>query len=106
MGKFKQAMNTAKQSKDVNTDLQNAGVTDLHESGSTESGNAVNTENSKAVKTELQDNGDPVLQEKLVSLTIKVPESLRQHWQIEAKRRRTSVTKLITEYLSQELGKP
>ena len=44
--------------------------------------------------------------EKMVSLTIKVPISYRQHWQIESKKRGVSVTQLIVSYLGEELGKP
>lgn len=66
-----------------------------------ESQKTVETESQNAVSTDLQKE-----QDKLVSLTIKVPEDLRQHWQIEAKRRRVSVTRLIVDYLSRELGTP
>jgi predicted HicB family RNase H-like nuclease len=66
-----------------------------------ESQKTVETEAQNAVSTDLQKE-----QDKLVSLTIKVPEDLRQHWQIEAKRRRVSVTRLIVDYLSSELGVP
>lgn len=65
-----------------------------------ESGNAVNPENSNAVNT-APESDDPS-----VSLTIKVPLSYRQHWQIEAKKRSTSVTKLIVEALGEKLGLP
>jgi hypothetical protein len=44
--------------------------------------------------------------EPLVSLTIKVKESWRNHWQVEAKRRRTSVTAAIVAALSKEFGLP
>ena len=72
-----------------------------------ENQNAVNTETSKSVNT---DNSNAVVppaeDEPAVSLTIKVPLSYRQHWQIEAKKRRTSVTSLVVEALSKELGLP
>ena len=80
-----------------------------------ENQNAVNTENGKNVNTELSksvgtDSGNTVIvpteDEPAVSLTIKVPLSYRQHWQIEAKKRRTSVTSLVVEALSKELGLP
>lgn len=58
----------------------------------TESGKAVNTENR--------------IEAPSVSLTIKVPLAYRQHWQIEAKRRNTSVTSLIVEALQEKLGLP
>lgn len=60
----------------------------------------VNTDNRNAVNTELLLDLNPV------SLTIKVPLAYRQHWQIEAKRRNTSVTSLITEALREKLGLP
>lgn len=66
----------------------------------------------QALKTDietLQKNGNTDLQQKVspsVSLTIKVPKNYRQHWQIEAKRRDTNVTKIIIDSLSKELGLP
>lgn len=62
--------------------------------------NAVNTEISNKVNT------DEGLEALPVSLTIKVPRAYRQHWQIEAKRRNTSVTSLIVEALQEKLGLP
>ena len=59
----------------------------------------VSTESGKAVTPAPE-------QEPSVSLTIKVPRSYRQHWQIEAKKRDTSVTSLIVEALMEELGLP
>lgn len=56
----------------------------------TESGNAVNN-----AEAEVQ-----------VSLTIKVPKSYRQHWQVEAKKRGTSVTSTIVTALEKEYGLP
>lgn len=61
---------------------------------------SVDTENGNAVNTEIQPDIP------LVSLTIKVPLAYRQHWQIEAKRRNTSVTSLIVEALREKLGLP
>lgn len=60
----------------------------------------VNTENSNAVNTDLPADAASV------SLTIKVPLAYRRHWQIEAKRRNTSVTSLIVEALQDKLGLP
>ena len=60
----------------------------------------VNTENGNAVNTDLPAGTAPV------SLTIKVPLAYRRHWQIEAKRRNTSVTSLIVEALQEKLGLP
>lgn len=47
----------------------------------------------------------PVIDE-FVSVTIKVPKSLRQHWQVEAKKRDVTVSKLVVDFLSQTLGTP
>jgi hypothetical protein len=68
----------------------------------------VNTESSKTVSTEIgKVVNEEVQQEVLpVSLTIKVPRAYRQHWQIEAKRRNTTVTSLIVEALEEKLGLP
>jgi hypothetical protein len=44
--------------------------------------------------------------DELVSVTIKVPRSLRQHWQIESKRRGITVTQLVVDFLSNTLGTP
>lgn len=65
-----------------------------------ESRKGVYTEISNAVNTETASEVPPV------SLTIKVPLAYRQHWQIEAKRRNTSVTSLIVEALQEKLGLP
>ena len=64
------------------------------EKSNTERSNAVNVEVHKSVDTDI------------VSLTIKVPKSYRQHWQIEAKKQDTTVTKLIIESLGKSLGLP
>lgn len=42
----------------------------------------------------------------LSSLTVKVPRELRQHWQLEARKRNQSLSFIITELLAKELGKP
>lgn len=44
--------------------------------------------------------------ERVTSLTVKVPDSLRIHWLIESKRRGTSLSAIIVKYLSEELGTP
>ena len=44
--------------------------------------------------------------ERVTSLTVKVPDSLRIHWLIESKRRNTSLSAIIVKYLSEELGTP
>lgn len=44
--------------------------------------------------------------ERVTSLTVKVADSLRVHWLIEAKLRGTSLSAIIVKYLSKELGTP
>ena len=44
--------------------------------------------------------------ENLVTLTVKLPNNIRQHWQIEAKKRNQSLSFIITELLKKELGSP
>lgn len=64
-------------------------------------------EDRKAVDTESGNAGDTETDvAPPVSLTIKVPLAYRQHWQIEAKRRNTSVTSLIVQALEEKLGLP
>ncbi len=44
--------------------------------------------------------------ENLVTLSVKLPRELRHHWQVEAKKRNQSLSVIITNLLSKELGKP
>ncbi len=60
----------------------------------------VNTDSSNTVNTEIHPD------QNVVSLTIKVPLAYRRHWQIEAKRRNTTVTSLVVEALGERLGLP
>jgi hypothetical protein len=62
--------------------------------------------NLDAVVSSLTPPTPPPPADDLVSVTIKVPKSMRQHWQVEAKRRGTNVTLLVTQLLSQTLGTP
>lgn len=55
----------------------------------------------KASKKVSQSEDDPT-----VSLTIKVPRSLRKHWTIAAKQNDTSVAAAIVEALSVRFGRP
>jgi hypothetical protein len=48
----------------------------------------------------------PAVAEVFVNLSIKVPLEHRQHWAAEAKRNGTSLTKAITESLTQRFGLP
>jgi predicted HicB family RNase H-like nuclease len=45
-------------------------------------------------------------EEKGVNLSIKVPESKRRHWVVEAKKQGTSLTAVIIEALSKKFGIP
>lgn len=57
-------------------------------------------------KPEKQVETNPDMEEKMVNLCVKVPQSLRQHWAAEAKRQGTTMTAVITEALNQKFGKP
>jgi len=46
------------------------------------------------------------VQERMVNLSIKVPESLRRHWVSEAKRQGTTITAVITDSLINKFGIP
>jgi hypothetical protein len=92
-GKFSDAMKAARSVKidsveAIDTDLQQAVITDLQYT--------VNTDLQESINTD-----DP-----LVSLTIKVPKSVRQHWQIETRKANTTVTTEVIEFLSKRFGKP
>ena len=60
----------------------------------------VNTELHKDVDTDLR----KAVNTDIVSLTIKVPRNLRQHWVIEARSRGTTLSAVIVELLKKELG--
>ena len=60
----------------------------------------VDTELHKDVDTELR----KAVNTDIVSLTIKVPRNLRQHWVIEARSRGTTLSAVIVDYLKKELG--
>jgi hypothetical protein len=47
-----------------------------------------------------------IVEEKEVSLTIKVPRSWRQHWVAECKREGTTIKEVVTEMLAEKYGKP
>lgn len=76
----------------VDTDIQ---IKELDVSESTESSKTVDTDSSKAVE-----------KAKIVTLTVKIEEPIRDHWMLEARKRKTNVSQLIKEYLTQELGLP
>lgn len=54
---------------------------------------------------ERADYGD-IDKENLATLTVKLPAKLRQHWQVEAKKKNKSLSLIIIELLSKELGTP
>ena len=60
----------------------------------------VNTDLHKDVDTELRKD----VNTDIVSLTIKVPRNLRQHWVIAARSRGTTLSAVIVDYLKRELG--
>jgi len=59
----------------------------------------------KTTSYERADYGN-IGKENLVTLTVKLPAELRQHWQVEAKKKNKSLSLIITELLTKELGKP
>jgi hypothetical protein len=84
-----------------------------------ESQKTVKPENEIETKAEIQDareqelqitgkpeNQNSVLPDREVNLSIKVSEKRRMHWLIEAKKQRSSLTREITEFLSQKFGEP
>lgn len=68
---------------------------------STDISKSVNKPDSKSVSpthsTEPRD---------IVSLTVKVDRQLRQHWQVEAKKRGTTVSQIVVDALKETLGQP
>lgn len=44
--------------------------------------------------------------EDLTSLTVKVPDNLRVHWLIAAKKEGTNLSAVIVEHLTKKYGKP
>jgi hypothetical protein len=92
-GKFSDAMKIARSVKNDTVELLDE---DLQP--------AVSTEIQQTVNTDVQQSGK--VDDPLVSLTIKVPKSVRQHWQIETRKANTTVTTEVIEYLSKRFGTP
>ncbi len=69
---------------------------------------ADNTEIQQSVTPEIQQavKGEIQVEEKEVSLTIKVPISWRQHWVAECKREGKTLKEVVTEMLTEKYGKP
>ncbi len=70
-----------------------------------------NTEKPESKKTRKPENlmkgsKSEKSEEKGVNLSIKVPESKRRHWVVEAKKQGTSLTAVIIEALSKKFGIP
>jgi hypothetical protein len=66
-------------------------------------------ENDDAVKDSLQQSvitDLPSVDDSPVSITVKVPRYLREHWQIESRKARTTVTAEIVEFLTKRFGTP
>lgn len=90
MGKYTNAINAAKNSD--SPEIQKTSEPEKHLSGKPAS--------QTTSKPESQLNEI----EEMVNLSIKVPKKLRQQWVAQAKLRGTSLTALITDFLSKELG--
>ncbi len=62
----------------------------------------------ESVKPEIQQDvkKEIIVEEKEVSLTIKVPISWRQHWVAECKREGKTLKEVVTEMLTEKYGKP
>jgi hypothetical protein len=73
-------------------------------SGIIKAKSSVNKESSKAVSTALQK--DVITESKTVSLTIKVPENLRRHWQSESKKMGSNISADIKQALTKKYGTP
>ena len=72
-----------------------------------------NTAKQKAVKPDKQKDINTeniskteIVEEKEVSLTIKVPRSWRQHWVAECKREGKTLKEVVTEMLAEKYGLP
>ena len=55
---------------------------------------------------ETQKPSPPAPDEKQVNLCVKVPESLRRHWAIQAKIQGVTMTAVMVEALTERFGKP
>jgi len=61
---------------------------------------------AKVVKSALKKAEKPKKVEKVVNITIKVPESHRLHWQLETKKDGMTMTSAITAALTKKYGSP
>lgn len=62
--------------------------------------------NQTSGQPENQKTSQLVLEEKQVNLCVKVPESLRRHWAIQAKIQGVTMTAVMVEALTERFGKP
>ena len=63
-------------------------------------------ENQIAGLPDNQKTSPPAPEEKQVNLCVKVPESLRRHWAIQAKIQGVTMTAVMVEALTERFGKP
>jgi hypothetical protein len=82
-GKFSDAMKAAKAVREVDSD-------------------SVETEElQQSVNTDIQ-----TVDDSSVSITIKVPRYLREYWQIETRKARTTMTAEVVKFLTNKFGTP
>lgn len=69
---------------------------------------AIKPDGQQASKPDSQINGQPDDQpeEKRVNLCVKVPESWRKHWAIQAKIQDVTMTEIMVEALTEKFGLP
>lgn len=63
-------------------------------------------ENQISGQSDGQISRQPAPEEKQVNLCVKVPESLRRHWGIQAKIQGVTMTAVMVEALTERFGKP
>lgn len=66
----------------------------------------IEPENQMPGKPDSQTTSPPAPEEKQVNLCVKVPESLRRHWAIQAKIQGVTMTAVMVEALTERFGKP
>lgn len=91
MSKFKDAIKAAKGGETRKLSSNKATNKEIKKSTSKEVKKYINTEK---------------VNEKMVGINIKVPESHRQHWAVESKKARSTITADIVEALNKKYGTP
>ncbi|MBD2428663.1 hypothetical protein [Phormidium sp. FACHB-1136] len=66
----------------------------------------IEPENQISGQPDHQTTRPPAPDEKQVNLCVKVPESLRRHWAIQAKIQGVTMTAVMVEALTERFGKP